>query len=55
MEITSTPLACAPSAQAAPIELQIGDAVLHLRVPIELLALRQVLQCLRDVQAGSSS
>jgi transposase len=36
-----------------PIELQIGDAVLRLRAPIDAQALRQVLQCLRGTPAAS--
>ena len=55
VEISPMPLTCAPCAQAAPIELQFGDAVLRLRAPIDAQALRQVLQCLRDVQACTAS
>jgi hypothetical protein len=45
----------AASAQLALIEVQVGDAVLRLRAPIDTQALRQVLQCLRDVQAETAS
>lgn len=45
----------AASAQVALIEVQVGDAVLRLRAPIDTQALRQVLQCLRDVQAPSTT
>ena len=45
----------AASAQVALIEVQVGDAVLRLRAPIDTQALRQVLQCLLDVQAPSTT
>jgi transposase len=55
VEIAPTPMTCEAPAPAPPIELQIGDAVLRLRAPIDTQALRQVLQCLRDVQAETAS
>ncbi len=65
VEMALAPMACAAPppavvvgtapAQSASIELQIGDAVLRLRAPIDIQALRQVLQCLRDVQACTAS
>ena len=41
-----------PPIDPAPIELQIGDALLRLRAPIDTTALRQVLHCLRSGAAA---